>query len=192
MIARREANGNDEGYLPKRRKEKDHDGNSSEYSMILTGYRERHMRVEHALGAIHQAALDSGCMSHTVMQSSLPVDAVIESGNCLIKTARNDVTMHSFGQSSNGILDRALVLGDDELEQNLVSIPQLDLMGFTITFGGGVGVVSDANGNIITRTPLSKNNMYEFDIRHMFGSQPYNQSAMLGSAKMSDNFAWTW
>ena len=64
--------------------------------------------------------------------------------------------MHSFGTSSNGILQRALVLGDDELEQNLVSIPQLDLRGLTVTFGGGVGVVSDANGNVITRAPLSK------------------------------------
>ena len=52
--------------------------------------------------------------------------------------------------------------------------------------------MSDANGNIITRAPLSKRNMYEFDIRYMFGSQHYKQSAMLGSAKISDNDAWTW
>ena len=91
------------------------------------------------------------------MQSSLPVDFVVEVGSCLIQAARKGVMMSSFEHSSNGILDRALVLGDDEREQNLVSIPQLDLMGLIITFGGGVGVVSDdANGNIITRASLSK------------------------------------
>ena len=97
MIARREANGNDEGYLPKRLKDNSYDGNSSEFSMMLTGYGVRAMRVEHALLVNHQAALDSGCTSHTVMQSSLPVDAVIEGGSAMIQTARKGVTMHSFG-----------------------------------------------------------------------------------------------
>ena len=104
MIARREANGNDEGYLPKRLKDNSYDGNSSEFSMMLTGYGVRAMRIEHALLMNHQAALDSGCTSHTVMQSSLPVDAVIEGGSAMIQTARKGVTMHSFGTSSNGIL----------------------------------------------------------------------------------------
>ena len=63
-------------------------------------------------------------------------------------------------------------------------------MGYTITFRCGVGVVSDENGNVITLTPLSNQEMYEFDIRHMFGSKPYVQTAMLGSASMPDGDAW--
>ena len=49
-------------------------------------------------------------------------------------------------------------------------------MGYKITFRGGEYVVSDKNGNVITRAPLSNQDIYEFDICHMFGSKPYVQT----------------
>ncbi len=64
-------------------------------------------------------------------------------------------------------------------------------MGYKNTFRGGVGVVSDEKGNAVTRAPLTNQDMYEFDIRHMFGSQPYVQTAMLGSAALPANDPWT-
>ncbi len=68
----------------------------------------------------------------------------------------------------------------------------LDRLGYTITFRGGVGNVSDENGNVVTRAPLTKHDLYEFDIRHMFQSTPYVQTALLGSVVLPATDLWTW
>ena len=57
-----------------------------------------------------------------------------------------------------------MVCEDKLLSKNLVSVPTLDRMGFTITFQGGRGVVTDADGNHVTEAPLTNNNLYV--IRH--------------------------
>ena len=47
---------------------------------------------------------------------------------------------------------------------NLVSVPELDKRGYTIIFQGGMGSVSK-NGKTILEAPLTKENLYLFDIR---------------------------
>jgi len=100
--------------------------------------------------------------------------------------------MHSHGKSSNGILQDSLVVGEGQLTKNLVSIPKLDLMGYTITFRGGKGVVTGGLGNIITSAPLSSKGLYEFDIRQMYGNSATTPSALLGSVSLPDSDPWTW
>jgi hypothetical protein len=136
MLAKRE-NRNPEGYLPKRRKEYEDDGNNSEYSMMFSEVRGgRSFDTAYAYN-VHLAALDSGCSSHAIMESSLPVGAVIDKSRTThIQTASADTTIFSHGRSTNGLIRNALVVKDDKLSKNLVSIAMLDRLGYTITFRG--------------------------------------------------------
>ncbi len=71
-----------------------------------------------------------------------------------------DALLSAFGRASNSIVQKALVVDDDKLAPNLVSVPKLDRMGYTITFKNGEGIVSDNDGTIIMRAPLSSKVLY--------------------------------
>ena len=94
----------------------------------------------------------------------------------------------AFGRASNGIVQNALVVDDDKLAQNLVSVPKLDRMRYTITFKNGEDIVSDDNGTIITRAPLSSKDLYEFDIRELFAQD----HSLLASATLDESDEVTW
>jgi hypothetical protein len=81
----------------------------------------------------------------------------------------------------------ALVIDDEDLMENLISIPKLDRAGCTITFGGGMGTVTDRDGKVVTQAPLSNRDLYEFDIRQLFESSAPTATALLGSAVLPDN-----
>ena len=137
--------------------------------------------------SIHLAALDSGCTSHAVMEIAVPEGAIVDTSRPTnIRTALNGASIHARGRSSSGILEDFLVIGGNKLAKNLVSIPKLDRMGYTITFRNGKGVVTNAQGNIITSAPLSKHDLYEFDIRQMFDTSTVAPAAMLGSVDLPD------
>ena len=139
--------------------------------------------------SVYTAALDSGCTSHTIKESCLPSDTVIDSSSTThIQTAGVDATLPAFGRASNGIVQKALVVDDDKLAQNLVSVPKLDRMGYTITFKNGEGIVSDNSGTIITRAPLSSKDLYEFDIRELFAQN----HSLLASATLDETDEATW
>jgi hypothetical protein len=67
-----------------------------------------------------------------------------------IQTASTGATISSYGQASSGVLEDSLVVSDKDLTKNLVSIPKLDRAGYKTTFFNGEGVVTDAEGNVIT------------------------------------------
>ncbi len=74
----------------------------------------------------YTAALDSGCSSHTVKRSSLPMGSIIDRTQPTnIQTASSGIMLPSFGKSSNGLLHNALVVDDDLLTKNLISIAKL-------------------------------------------------------------------
>ena len=100
--------------------------------------------------SVYTSVLDSGCSSHTVKESCLPSDTVVDSSRTIhIQTAGVGALLPAFGRASNGIVQQALVVDDDKLAENLVSVPTLDRMGYTITFKNGEGIVSDDTGTII-------------------------------------------
>ncbi len=86
------------------------------------------------------------------------------------------------------LVQKALVVDDDKLAQNLVSLPMLDRMGYTITFKNGKGIVSDDNGTIITRAPLSWKDLYELNIRELFTQN----HSLLASATLDESDKVTW
>jgi hypothetical protein len=96
--------------------------------------------------------------------------------------------MQSHAKASNGVMQDALVVDDEKLTKNLVSIPKLDRAGYTTIFSNGRGVVTDRQGNVIADAPLSDNDLYEFDIRELFNTQ----KAMLGSATLDESDIETW
>ena len=51
-----------------------------------------------------------------------------------IQTAFSGATMPSFAKASNGVVQDALVVEDNRLAKNLVSIPKLDRAGYTTIF----------------------------------------------------------
>ena len=96
--------------------------------------------------SVFTAALDFGCTLHTVKNSCLASGTVIDSSSTThIQTAGVDSTLPAFGRASNDILQKALVVDDDKLSDNLVSVPKLDLMGYTITFKNGEASLSSRN-----------------------------------------------
>jgi hypothetical protein len=58
----------------------------------------------------------------------------------------------------------------------------------TITFKNGEGIVSDNDGTIITRAPLSSKDLYEFDIRELFAQN----HSLLASATLDESDEATW
>jgi hypothetical protein len=102
--------------------------------------------------SVYTAALDSGCTSHTIKESCLPEETAIDSSSTTnIQTANTGAVLPSFGKASHGRLRKALVVSDEKLTLNLVSIPKLDREGYTTTFKNGEGVVTDSDGNVVTR-----------------------------------------
>ena len=79
-------------------------------------------------------------------------------------------------------------MSDEKLTLNLVSIPKLDREGYTTTFKNGEGVVTDSDGNVVTRAPLSSKDLYEFDIRELFA----HDQALLSSATLDESDEATW
>ena len=52
-------------------------------------------------------------------------------------------------------------------------------------------MVTDKRGNIISAAPFSSNNLYDFDIRQMFGTSETTPAALLGSVSLPDSDPWT-
>ena len=160
------------------------DGDYGQYSFMLHTSSPDSNRPSYFI-----AALDSACTSHTVKRSSLPKEQVMNSSRVThIQTASSGATMPSFAKASNGVVQDALVVEDNRLAKNLVSIPKLDRAGYTTIFSNGRGVVTDPQGNVIADAPLSENDLYEFDIRDLFDTQ----KAMLGSATLDESEIDTW
>ena len=177
-------------FQPKRRKEYEDDGQSSEFGMMIFETSEN--EKEFALHA-PTAVLDSGCSSHTIKYSSLPLGAFVDRTQTTnIQTASSGAMIPSFGKSSNGLVKNALVIDDNDLTENLISIPKLDRAGCTITFKGGMGTVTDKDGRVVTQAPLTNRNLYEFNIREMFESSALTATALLGSAALPDKDPQTW
>jgi hypothetical protein len=74
-------------------------------------------------------ALDSGCTSHTIKESCLPSETVIDSSSATQIQTCVGALLSAFRRASNGILQNAFVVDDDKLAQTLVSVPKLDRMG---------------------------------------------------------------
>ena len=51
-----------------------------------------------------------------------------------IQTATPGASMQSHAKASNGVMQDALVVDDEKLTKNLVSIPKLDRAGYTTIF----------------------------------------------------------
>ena len=71
-----------------------------------------------------------------------------------IQTASTGATISSYGHASRGVLENSFLVSDKDLTKNLVSIPKLDRAGYKTTFYNGEGVVTDAEGNVITPAQL--------------------------------------
>ena len=139
---------------------------------------------------VYNAVFDSGSTSHLLKPSCLPTDSEIYSSKgATIRTALSDSTMPAFGRVSPGILTDSLVVSDNLLTKNLVSIPKLDRAGYTTIFGNGEAAVTDRDGNVIARAPLKHSDLYEFDIRQLFNQV---ETSLLGSALLDDNDITTW
>ena len=131
MLAKRE-NDTSNGFIPKRRREYEED----EFGMMFSELDDE-LEAPFAL-SIHLAALDSGCTSHAVMEIAVSEGAIVDTSRPTnIRTALNGASIHARGRASSGILEDFLVIGGNKLAKNLISIPRLDCMGFTITFRNG-------------------------------------------------------
>ena len=83
--------------------------------------------------------------------------------------------------SRQDILHNSVVANSEDVVTNLVSVPELDKRGYTITFQGGKASVSK-NKKIILEAPLTSENLYLFDIRILTERE---ETAMLGSAQIN-------
>ena len=191
FLEKRKAEGGENNHHKRAHRDQDDDATDGygEYSFMSSH------TANHDCSSVYTAALDSACTSHTVKGSCLPKKTRLDtSRKTRIQTATPGASMPSFAKASSGLLEDALVVSDKDLTKNLVSIPTLDRAGYKTTFYNGEGVVEDSEGNVITRAPLTKHNLYEFDIRQILSSDSANMvnSALLGSATLDEKDPETW
>ena len=114
-----------------------------------------------------QAALDSGTSSHAIKASCLPENVNGDRSKARpVGTAGSEI-MLSQGAVDAGELERILVMDDDQLTKNLVSISRFDVTGHTITFDEGVYTIKDKSMGIVKGIGyLDKSTMlYTIDVR---------------------------
>jgi hypothetical protein len=105
--------------------------------------------------------LDSGCSKHMTPDESLFKNPPQPCEPKTFRAAnRNTFTASRKGTASlniNGHIPLTLpdVLFVPELSNTLISIGCLDNAGYTVTFGGGQGVIRDKNGNTVGTVPKS-------------------------------------
>ena len=134
---RKDGGGSNQGAKRAKRGEDEDAEDVGEYSFMMQNVFDSVCEKEGCFSAF-TAALDSGCSSHTIKKSCLPVETKIDSSTPVhIQTAMNGATLEAFGRASKGIVKKALVVSDKKLAKNLVSIPKLDRLGYTTTFCNG-------------------------------------------------------
>ena len=132
-----------------------------------------------------QAALDSGTSSHAIKASCLPENVNVDRSKARpVGTAGSEI-MLSQGAADAGELERILVMEDDQLSKNLVSISRFDVSGHTIIFDEGVCTIKHKRTGIIKGTGyLDKSTMlYMIDVRTL---TEHREDLLLASAPVKE------
>jgi hypothetical protein len=124
----------------------------------------------------YDAAIDSGASSHILSKDIISRNS-IKGDPVVVQTAKAGVTIEGEGRADVGILEESIVIDEDTLEMNLISVSKLDNKGYTVTFGNRQAKVFDPTGTLIT-TGVFKHGQYMIDMRTLANFE----SALLGSA----------
>ena len=99
----------------------------------------------------------------------LPKNTQVDKSNSRpVGTAGNEVMM-SMGSADAGELDKILVMKDEDLSKNLVSISRFDVSGHKIIFDEGTcTIVNKSTGLLIGTGHLDRSTMlYMIDVRKL-------------------------
>ena len=129
------------------------------------------------------AVLDSACSTHMFRKRGLCVrggegeERKIEKRPKLVKTAKRGETILVREERDLGFLKNVLISG--EFDENLVSIPKLDVTGHKTVFENGTGTVYDKGGKVVMKARL-ENGLYRFNLDQI-------HHAHLGSVAPAEN-----
>jgi hypothetical protein len=112
----------------------------------------------------HEGIMDSGATSHLLKRSTVG-DAEVDEECIRIGTALNGATLEGDGRTDIGHLEESIVVNDEDLAMNLISVGKLDSNGLTIIFKGGACRVIDETKNTVIARGILRDGQYFVDIR---------------------------
>ncbi len=137
-----------QAYLKTKKRRGHHDDDSESSNML------EELPVKHSLLSLvptekFQAALDSGTSSHAIKSSCLSENINVDRSKARPVGTAGSKIMLSQGAADAGELERILVMEDDQLSKNLVSISRFDVSGHTIIFDEGVCTIKHKRTGIV-------------------------------------------
>jgi hypothetical protein len=136
--------------------------NDFEYGFMIKGYETRSTSSKEVKR--HEGVIDSGASSHLLKKSSVGYSKIDEQP-IIIGTALQGATLEGEGRTDIRHLKESIVIKDDDLAMNLVSVAKLDIKGLTTIFKGGVCRVIDEDKNTVIATGILRDGQYFVDIR---------------------------
>jgi transposase InsO family protein len=116
-------------------------------------------------------------------KSTLDKNITINDTNTRVQTAKNGTNIIPIGRANIGsTYKNSLIFNDEDLSENLISIPRLDDDGCKITIQNGKMIVTKNDETIMEATKL--NGLYEFDLNGtenalMANVQPQDRASAL-------------
>ena len=110
--------------------------------------------------------LDSGTTSHTLrdQDANYPNNFLPSTQNLTIGTAAAGSGIQAKGRVSRvgPILEDVIICGNEKLQTSCISIPRLDIQGFTTVFNDRSGKIYDPNGRLVVEAPMI-DGLYRFN-----------------------------
>ena len=128
-----------------------------------------------------EVVVDSGATSHifndvTVEQFG---DSDIMPTPTAIRTGKKGAHLRATGRGAVGSLRNVLVVPQDQLLENVASVPQLDLAGYTVTFANQSAKLFDKKNRLVAEGKLGDDKSYRWSLRDIASAR---DRLLLGSA----------